>query len=181
MAAVSAAEGDVGLFELCNPHLLATDLLQVTSWSHFQFEPFPAQRLLLPLHLRPSEREEAVYLARSHLSPRYSAHLKCNCHVWTAPLFDSLNSGLRGGNEGEVRGVRREEMERLLLKSWLMETLSSRSRQRRSWKSDWKPNLATPMQGRKGKAAQSVPKLPGHNSHESKIILAIIISLWANN
>ena len=138
-------------------------LISFPIWSHFQFEPFPAQRLLLPLHLRPSEREEAVYLARSHLSPRYSAHLKCNCHVWTAPLFDSLNSGLRGGNEGEVRGVRREEMERLLLKSWLMETLSSRSRQRRSWKSDWKPNLATPMQGRKGKAAQSVPKLPGHN------------------
>ena len=31
MAAVSSAAGEVGLFELCNPHLLPTDLLQVTS------------------------------------------------------------------------------------------------------------------------------------------------------
>ena len=48
MAAVSAAEGDVGLFELCNPHLLATDLLQVTSWSHFQFDLI--SNLSLSLH-----------------------------------------------------------------------------------------------------------------------------------
>ena len=36
MSAVSTAGDEVGLFELCNPHLLATDLLQVTSWAHFQ-------------------------------------------------------------------------------------------------------------------------------------------------
>jgi len=28
------------------------------------------KRLLIPLHLRPTERVEAVHLARSHLSPR---------------------------------------------------------------------------------------------------------------
>ena len=31
-AVVGTESGDVGLFELCNPHLLATDLLQVISW-----------------------------------------------------------------------------------------------------------------------------------------------------
>jgi len=52
---MSSSMPDVGLFELCNPHLLSTDLLQ---------------RLLLPLHLRPTERDEAVHFARCHLSPR---------------------------------------------------------------------------------------------------------------
>ena len=45
-------EGAVGLFELCNPHLLPTPVLQ---------------ELLLPLHLRPQEREEVVRLARCSL------------------------------------------------------------------------------------------------------------------
>ena len=58
-------EGAVGLFELCNPHLLPTPVLQ---------------ELLLPLHLRPQEREEVVRLARrsppltSHLSPWVTYH-----------------------------------------------------------------------------------------------------------
>jgi len=47
--------GDVGLFELCNPHLLSTNRLQ---------------RLLFPLHASPSSSGDVVQLARTHLSPK---------------------------------------------------------------------------------------------------------------
>ena len=46
---------DVGLFELCNPHLLSANTIQ---------------RLLHPLHASPSSSGDVFQLARIHLSPK---------------------------------------------------------------------------------------------------------------
>ena len=46
---------DVGLFELCNPHLLSANTIQ---------------RLLHPLHASPSTSGDVIQLARIHLSPK---------------------------------------------------------------------------------------------------------------
>ena len=110
---VSSTGGDVGLFELCNPHLLATDLLQVISSGYFLW-----QLLVLTSNQIPSSAET---------SP---------------PLASAPNRKGRSSSPGQVSPIT-QVFTLLILTSphpWLIQASEEEKKERRKWEEWWKQN-----------------------------------------